>query len=208
MGLFRGMATLAALAVSAPLCATVVAFDDLPGLSGVVPQGYGGINWSDNFRYFSTEQRPFTAASGNTRIFANDALHPTYTYGTLRFTFNTPVLFDGFFASGYNWNPVSFGLYSGGVRVAFSDNEVMPSFNPQWVYSTYNQPVDEVRIYQVNGFATFDDITYRALPAPRTMALGATGAVPEPASWAMMISGLGFVGGVMRRRAERVRRLV
>lgn len=29
---------------------------------------------------------------------------------------------------------------------------------------------------------------------------GATAAVPEPASWAMMIAGFGFVGGTMRRR--------
>lgn len=31
-----------------------------------------------------------------------------------------------------------------------------------------------------------------------------TGAVPEPATWAMMITGFGFVGGAMRRRAVKV----
>ncbi|WP_294392545.1 SdiA-regulated domain-containing protein [uncultured Sphingomonas sp.] len=30
--------------------------------------------------------------------------------------------------------------------------------------------------------------------------LGLTGAVPEPASWAMMVGGLGLIGGMMRRR--------
>ena len=30
------------------------------------------------------------------------------------------------------------------------------------------------------------------------------GAVPEPASWAMMIGGIGFVGGAMRRRTTKV----
>jgi hypothetical protein len=29
-------------------------------------------------------------------------------------------------------------------------------------------------------------------------------AVPEPASWAMMISGFGLVGGAMRRRPAKV----
>ena len=33
---------------------------------------------------------------------------------------------------------------------------------------------------------------------------GIGGAVPEPASWAMMIAGFGLVGGMMRRRVARV----
>jgi hypothetical protein len=32
-----------------------------------------------------------------------------------------------------------------------------------------------------------------------------SGAVPEPASWALMVGGFGLVGGAMRRRATRVR---
>jgi len=31
-----------------------------------------------------------------------------------------------------------------------------------------------------------------------------TGAVPEPATWAMMIAGFGLVGGAMRRRSTKV----
>jgi hypothetical protein len=33
---------------------------------------------------------------------------------------------------------------------------------------------------------------------------GGTGAVPEPATWAMMIAGFGLVGGAMRRRVSKV----
>jgi hypothetical protein len=198
------LAVLGASVLAAPAHATLVTFDDLPGLSGVVQNGYGGINWNSNFSYFSTEQRPFTANSGSTRIFANYALHPERTYGTLSFTFNDPVQFQGFYASGYNWNPVSFGLYVGGVRVAFSDNEVMPTFNPQYVFTTYQGFVDEVRIYNVNGFAAFDDFMYSgAAPLLKAQAFNST-AVPEPASWAMMIAGFGLVGGFMRRRSTRV----
>ncbi|MEO7158888.1 MAG: choice-of-anchor D domain-containing protein [Vicinamibacterales bacterium] len=36
---------------------------------------------------------------------------------------------------------------------------------------------------------------------------GGTGAVPEPASWMMMILGCGFVGGALRRRASTLRRI-
>ena len=33
---------------------------------------------------------------------------------------------------------------------------------------------------------------------------GAAGAVPEPASWAMMLGGFGLVGGAMRRRKAKI----
>ena len=35
-----------------------------------------------------------------------------------------------------------------------------------------------------------------------------TSGVPEPASWAMMVLGLGCVGGVLRRRKDRMATLV
>ncbi|RYF21821.1 MAG: PEP-CTERM sorting domain-containing protein [Oxalobacteraceae bacterium] len=35
----------------------------------------------------------------------------------------------------------------------------------------------------------------------------ATGAVPEPASWAMMIFGMGAVGGALRRRQKTTTRV-
>lgn len=47
---------------------------------------------------------------------------------------------------------------------------------------------------QIGGFA---QLTYDYTPA-------ATGAVPEPASWAMMMLGFGAIGGAMRRRRPTV----
>jgi hypothetical protein len=46
-------------------------------------------------------------------------------------------------------------------------------------------------------------------PRPRpldnyTVTIALAGAVPEPATWAMMIGGFGLVGGALRRRARAV----
>ncbi|MBS0332174.1 MAG: PEP-CTERM sorting domain-containing protein [Proteobacteria bacterium] len=46
------------------------------------------------------------------------------------------------------------------------------------------------------GWLAFDDIDYAVDP---TGGLG--GAIPEPASWALMIAGFGLLGAVLRRRA-------
>lgn len=44
---------------------------------------------------------------------------------------------------------------------------------------------------QEGGFAVLDDVAFNAL-----------GAVPEPASWALLISGFGLTGAAMRRRSR------
>lgn len=56
-----------------------------------------------------------------------------------------------------------------------------------------------LRSLRVSTFGTDDD-DYR--PEVRVQSLGP---VPEPASWAMMIAGLGFVGNALRRRAPALR---
>jgi hypothetical protein len=61
--------------------------------------------------------------------------------------------------------------------------------------------------------ATFDGITYQNVNHLVTTNIPGGGidanpnpnAVPEPASWALMIAGFGLVGGAMRRRTARIR---
>lgn len=54
--------------------------------------------------------------------------------------------------------------------------------------------------YSVAGGLTYGD---NRLGLVTLGGANATGAVPEPATWAMMIAGFGMVGGTMRRRARR-----
>ena len=58
--------------------------------------------------------------------------------------------------------------------------------------------------YQLNNDSLSGDLTNNLPGAFRV--LGPAGAaVPEPAAWALMIAGFGFVGGAMRRRQTSVR---
>ena len=54
-------------------------------------------------------------------------------------------------------------------------------------------------------FLVRDDGVPLALRVDGLTATEATAAVPEPASWAMMVGGFGLVGGALRRRARTVR---
>jgi hypothetical protein len=56
-------------------------------------------------------------------------------------------------------------------------------------------------------FAIYDPIKYGGLGSvangtlrPTGITVGPQAAVPEPASWALMISGFGLAGGILRRR--------
>lgn len=61
-----------------------------------------------------------------------------------------------------------------------------------------------LRLSQSFGYSVAGGATY-GIDRLGRVTLGDAGAVPEPATWAMMIGGFGLVGGAMRRRATKVR---
>ena len=81
-----------------------------------------------------------------------------------------------------------------------NDNEYLNgsaenSFRLEWAGIGFDPNVNDT--YQVN--LTYHDATGAAHSLDIFAKLG-TGAVPEPATWAMMMLGLGMIGGAMRRR--------
>lgn len=179
--------------------AVVVQFDDLSGM-GVLTGSYGGINWAGNWRYFDALQAPYTPASGSQRIYRNYT-----TWGTsaadIPFYFNTDVVFSGAAISGYAVNPVTFLLFNNGSLV-HSTAAFTPSSIPTFAASGYGGLVDEVRI-SGRQIVTLDNITYALGGGPGGGGEGGpgeNGGVPEPASWAMLITGFGLVGATLRRR--------
>jgi hypothetical protein len=174
------LASAAALAIASSAHATVVTFDDLPG-AGVVADGYNGITWNGEWNFYDSVQPPYTPASGATRVydFLSDA----------SFSFAAPVVFDGASFSGYDFAPVNFQLWLGGVQVGASGT-LTPTGTPTFLASGYSGLVDEVHVQSPSpDFFVMDDVTFNS-----------SGAVPEPATWTMMIAGFGLAGAALRRR--------
>jgi hypothetical protein len=61
-----------------------------------------------------------------------------------------------------------------------------------------------VRLDLLNNYATDPYIPYTATGLSEVRFDGTLAAVPEPASWAMMIAGFGLTGAAMRRRTTRI----
>jgi hypothetical protein len=122
-------------------------------------------------------------------------------------TFSTKQIFTGL------TGPASFG--SGGLTGSFnnSGDGIIISAPDGW----FGAPVGFVS-GALSAVTTFENATFASLgltagsyvyTAPNdtvTIKIGAlTAAVPEPASWALMIGGFGLAGAAMRRRAVGLR---
>lgn len=167
----------------------VVSFDDLPdpfpnstfgdAPIGVVPDGYGGINWLSNWFYFAFDQPPYTAHSASNRALTADT-----GSGANDFMFVQPIAsFDGAWFAGSYLNTVQFILSYRGATVFTSDQLVMdPNFTPEFLSSGYAGPVDTVSVFSdANGYYAMDDVTYTVD--------GSSAETPEPSTW--MLIGLG-----------------
>jgi len=182
---FLGAAALACTALSASATTTVVNFDDLQG-DGQVANGYGGINWQNNWMYYSDSQDPYNPASGAERIYVNYSTNQSW------FSFDNAVVFDGAAVAGvptgwgYGTGFVSFSLYYQGNLVSTSA-QIDPSQTPTFLSSGYSGLVDSVHVNGSNDYYVLDDVTY------------STAAVPEPENVALMLAGLALVGGMARR---------
>jgi hypothetical protein len=183
----RKLIASAAIATFAPLAgATVLGFEDI-GTHGFVPANYGGLDWSSaGWIAFGDPQAPYTAHAGDWRV-ATD-FGSSDAQSTIRFT--TPSIFEGAWFSGYGEATVSFELYAAGQLVANSAT-LAPGVTPAFLASGYAGLVDAVVVASpMQAFYALDDFTFT----------GATAAVPEPQSWALLAGGLGIVALLAHRR--------
>lgn len=113
----------------------------------------------------------------------------------LSFAFASPVNAFGFSIRDFGTlSTTSLSLTVNGTTQSLLSNFLGSSGNTHYFGVTDSSPFSSLTLSGgVSG-----DIYY--LDSISFGAAGAAGAVPEPASWAMMIGGFGMVGGMMRRQ--------
>ena len=134
---------------------------------------------------------------------------PVGTYYFFLDSMPTPTTFtpDTFTLTGMTYsttfsNNVTFDRYAFYIDASgggFDDFENV-YIGPQLFTGTTDHPTFRLGTFAINDFVSNGSITISAVGTPAPVP-----AAPEPASWAMMILGLGIVGGAMRRVKVAVR---
>jgi hypothetical protein len=182
--LLIALSTMATVAESADNI--FVNYDNLPGENMPVPQGYGGINWNNNWIYYGFVDPPYTAHSLPNRVY-DLAQYPSDT-----FTFVNPNgdIFGGAWFAGYGFATVQFVLYNG-LDQMWTSEVLSPSDVPTFLSSGYFGLVTTVEVQSPSpDFFVMDDVTY------------STGlSTPEPSTLTLFSAGLvGAAGAVLRKR--------
>jgi hypothetical protein len=171
----------AALVLAAPLAsATVLNFDDLTGIAPLTT--YGGLTFVD-WNYFDFAQSPYTAASGNTRIFNSSNVN---SFGRA-----TAFTFQGAKFAGEAGVAVRFDMFLNGAYVA-SSGVLGMSDSPTFLASGYTGLLDSVTVSSNKpDFFVLDDLTFNEAAT-----------VPEPGSLALLFGAMGVMGFMGRRRRK------
>jgi hypothetical protein len=163
----------------------VVTFDDLVGDNMLVPDGYGGITWNDQWTYYGFSQPPYTPQSSPNRVY--DLVQS----GAMNFA--APVVFNGAYFSGEVGATEYFELRLGGTLV-WTSGTITPSDVPTFLASGYGGPVDQVNVVSNDpDHFVMDDVTYN----------GVVSSVPLPAALPLFATGLGALGLLGWRRKKK-----
>jgi hypothetical protein len=172
--------------------ATTITFDDLTGNLTNIPDGYGGLNWSEYFYYLNGDTEGPSGYETGTVSHPNVAFN-AYAYDvSLNTVSGTINLITGEFTSAWDdGNTITVMGYLNGIVVY--ETEIVTNTEAP-ILVTFNwMNINKVTFSSSSQHFVLDDLTYT------------TGAVatPEPAScgiWALF-SGLGVFGYRRRKRS-------
>jgi PEP-CTERM motif len=198
MKTFKALATVAAaamaLSVAAAANATIVNFDDI-GVANTVYPDYTQAGFVDQGYSFSTNSdvidiSPTSPYSGTGPAHSGDFATLNDYGGSI---FMTQVgggtfTLDSFFISGW-----------------FGDTgpETVTGYLADTVVNTLNYNLGSSWSQVTTGFSNVDKVSFNTssnLVLLDDVSVNGGAAVPEPASWALMIGGFGLAGAALRRR--------
>ena len=181
-------ALLAATSISAPVSAAVFTFNGSGGSINDFSTLTSTISVPDNFVVTDVN----VILNGLSHSYWND-LVITLTHGGV-----TSTLLDH---EGGSSNPNgTFTFDDSASKSASQINTSGGSFRPETALSAFNGTSSAgAWVLKVADTAWIDSGN---LTSWSVQLSGNAGAVPEPATWAMMIAGFGLVGGAMRRRSK------
>ena len=186
---FIAAAVSAALMAGAPASATVLNFDELPTIfeeSYPLAPGYLGFDW-DNVRALNGINQGEGYGAGV--VSSPNVIFNIFGLTAAVSSANPFTLNSAYFTSAFGDQIVTVAGYNGGTQV-FSDSFQAFRAGPT------------LRAFPTLSITSFTFFGHGNQIVLDNVTVNQTGAVPEPASWAMMLAGFGAIGATLRRRGR------